>query len=44
LEAFVGRTGQPEEVAEVVLFLASDPGAFINGADYIIDGGTMPTT
>jgi NAD(P)-dependent dehydrogenase (short-subunit alcohol dehydrogenase family) len=34
----------PEELAELVAFLASDRGAFISGADYIIDGGTMPTT
>jgi NAD(P)-dependent dehydrogenase (short-subunit alcohol dehydrogenase family) len=40
----IGRTGRPEEVAELVAFLASDRGAFISGADYIIDGGTMSTT
>jgi NAD(P)-dependent dehydrogenase (short-subunit alcohol dehydrogenase family) len=40
----MGRTGRPEEVAELVAFLASDRGAFISGTDYIIDGGTMPTT
>jgi len=40
----IGRTGRPEEVGELVAFLASDRGAFISGADYIIDGGTMPTT
>jgi NAD(P)-dependent dehydrogenase (short-subunit alcohol dehydrogenase family) len=40
----MGRTGRPEEVAELVAFLASDRGGFISGADYIIDGGTIPTT
>jgi NAD(P)-dependent dehydrogenase (short-subunit alcohol dehydrogenase family) len=40
----IGRPGRPEEVAELVAFLASERGAFISGADYIIDGGTMPTT
>jgi len=38
-----GRFTQPAEVADVVLFLASERAANITGADVIIDGGLVPT-
>lgn len=34
-----GRVSEPEEIAGVVLFLASDLASFVNGAVYPIDGG-----
>jgi len=37
-----GRFGKPEEVAELVAFLASDAAAYINGQTIAIDGGLYP--
>ena len=34
-----GRPGQPEEVAKLALFLASEDSAYIHGAAFEIDGG-----
>jgi NAD(P)-dependent dehydrogenase (short-subunit alcohol dehydrogenase family) len=34
-----GRIGQPEEVAKLVSFLASDDASFITGSEYNVDGG-----
>lgn len=39
----LGRVGSPEEVAELILFLASDRAAWITGATYSIDGGRAQT-
>ena len=37
----LGRVGQPEEVAKIVLFLASDDASFCTGGAYLVDGGLL---
>lgn len=38
----LGRVGEPEDVAAVVVFLASDLARQVTGADYRVDGGLVP--
>jgi NAD(P)-dependent dehydrogenase (short-subunit alcohol dehydrogenase family) len=35
----MGRFGEPEEIAEAVVFLASDESSFVTACDFLVDGG-----
>lgn len=39
MKTLLGRAGEPQEIVDLMLFIASDKGQFINGENIMIDGG-----
>ena len=39
----IGRGAEPDEVADLIAYLAADRAAAIHGAEFVIDGGTIST-
>ena len=35
----LNRIGRPNEIAQTIMFLASDKASFVTGASYVVDGG-----
>ncbi len=40
-KAALGRLGQPDDIADVIAFLASDDARFMSGQGFFVDGGAM---
>ena len=39
MKTLLGRAAEPQEIIDLILFIASDKGQFINGENIMIDGG-----
>ena len=39
MKTLEGRAAEPQEIVDMVLYLASDQGAFVTGTTFLIDGG-----
>ena len=39
----LGRLGAPEDVADAILYLASDDARFVTGTELVVDGGLTAT-
>ncbi|MBQ8894825.1 MAG: SDR family oxidoreductase [Clostridia bacterium] len=39
METLIGRAADPQEIVDLILYLASDKAAFITGTNFLIDGG-----
>jgi 3-oxoacyl-[acyl-carrier protein] reductase len=38
----MGRVGEPEDIADVAVFLASEAARYITGQTIVVDGGLLP--
>ena len=38
----IGRLGEPEEIAAVIVFLCSEQASNVTGASWSVDGGAVP--
>lgn len=41
MATYLGRYGEPEEVANVVIFLLSDDASYVSQSIYTVDGGQV---
>ena len=39
MSTLIGRAADPQEIVDLILYVASEKGAFITGTNYLIDGG-----
>lgn len=39
MKTIMGRAAEPEEIVDMVLYVASEKGAFITGTNILMDGG-----
>ena len=44
MKTLLGRAADPQEIVDLILFLASEKGQFINGENIMIDGGRNAMT
>lgn len=41
MKTLLGRAAEPQELVDMIIYLASDKAAFITGTDYLVDGGRL---
>lgn len=41
MDTLLGRAAEPQEIVDMIMYLASDKAAFITGTNYLVDGGRL---